>query len=379
MDSIDRRALLLGALAAASAGTLAGCDRSAVRSAGPSVSITSPTTTSASPTTVADTRPRWPLTGRLVKDPAATHHAAVAVKVPDNKDEHPQVGIDAADIVFVELDGYRDASGYAGTRLVPLFHSRMPADVAPVRSIRPVDVPLLSPADAIIGNTGGAGWVLNYVRHYGAHLDGMLSYVNTVGTGSYSIDRARVRYLGGQAYYDRAVVCHPKVLARQTTLFRSGPPEAYFPFATGRTTPSTAAGRAARTLHVPWKQGDTYDMGYTYDRRTGRYLRSMPWGPHVLADGTRVSTDNVLVIRARQHYAKIYRGSGHDEPIHDIVDAKGTFAYAHGGRYVSGTWAKAAVTDRFTFRLADGSPLVMAPGQTFVELVRDTAHLRITG
>lgn len=377
MDSIDRRALLFGSLAAASAGALAACSGPGQELSATSSAPTSRATTS-SPTTAADTRPRWPLTGRLVKDATATHHAAVAVKVPDNKDEHPQVGIDKADIVFVELDGYRDGSGYAGTRLVPLFHSRMPDDVAPVRSIRPVDVPLLSPADAIIGNTGATGWVLNYVRHYGAHLDGMLSYLNTVGTGSYSIDQARVRYLGGKAYYDRAVVCHPKVLARQTTLFRSGPPHAYFPFATGTTTPSTDAGRAARTLHVPWKQGDTYDMGYTYDKRTGRYLRSMPWGPHVLANGTRVSTDNVLVIRARQHYAKIYHGSGHDEPIHDIVNAKGTFAYAHGGRYVTGTWSKAAVDDRFTFRLADGSPLAMAPGQTFVELARDTAHLRIT-
>ena len=29
-------------------------------------------------------------------------------------------------------------------------------------------------------------------------------------------------------------------------------------------------------------------MGYSYDRKTKRYRRSMPWGPHVLADGTRV-------------------------------------------------------------------------------------------
>ena len=95
-------------------------------------------------------------------------HAAVAVKVPDNRNEHPQRGIDEADIVFVELEGYRDAYGYSGTRLVPVFHSRMADSVAPVRSIRLVDIPLLSPMNALIGNTGAAPWVVNYVKRYRA-------------------------------------------------------------------------------------------------------------------------------------------------------------------------------------------------------------------
>jgi len=99
-----------------------------------------------------------------------------AVKVPDNRVEHPQRGIDSADIVFVQLDGYRDSSGHSGTRLVPVFHSRFPDSVEPVRSIRPVDIALLSPMDALIGNTGAASWVINYVKHYRAHLEGMLSY-----------------------------------------------------------------------------------------------------------------------------------------------------------------------------------------------------------
>ena len=66
-------------------------------------------------------------------------------------------------------------------------------------------------------------------------------------------------------------------------------------------------------------------MGYDYDKKTKRYLRSVPWGPHVLENGTRVSTDNVLVIKAKQHYGKIFRGRGHDEPLHDIINARGRF------------------------------------------------------
>ena len=42
----------------------------------------------------------------------------------------------------------------------------------------------------------------------------------------------------------------------------------------------------------------------------------------MLENGTRVSTDNVLVIKAKQHYGKIFRGRGHDEPLHDIINAR---------------------------------------------------------
>src|SRR4051812_21636144 len=207
MDSLDRRTLLLGMLGVAGTAAVAGCSGDSPKHA--STPTSAPPTPTPTPTVTADTRPRWPLSGRLLQNPAALKHAAVAVKVPDNKNEHPQAGLDQADIVFVELDGYRDSSGYSSTRLVPVFHSRMPDSVAPVRSVRPVDVPLFSPIGVIIGNTGATGWVGKYAKHYGRYIESTLSYMATRGSGSYSIDPARVRTYQGNTYYDRAVVCHP--------------------------------------------------------------------------------------------------------------------------------------------------------------------------
>jgi hypothetical protein len=376
MQRIGRRAALLGLVGAA----VAACSKPKPPAIAPT-SAPPPTPTpqpSATPTPVpsVDGRPRWPLTGKLLEDKSKARHAAVAVKVPDNQFEHPQRGIDEADIVFVELEGYQDAAGHSGTRLVPVFHSRMAETVIPVRSIRPVDIPLLSPMDAIIGNTGAAPWVVNYVKHYRAHLEGELSYMNTVGTGSYGTDPSRVYTFNGQTYYDRATTCHPKVLAKQTKRFRSGPPQLYFPFASSRKEVSAAQGKRARTIKVPYK-GDDYFMSYRYDKKTKRYRRSMPWGPHVMADGAQVAPDNVLVIKAKQHYGKIFRGRGHDEPLHDIINTKGTFFYFNRGRYVTGTWSKGKVEQPFQFTLADGKPFKMAPGQTFVELPDTKAKIRV--
>jgi hypothetical protein len=386
MTKISRRAALFGLGGAGLAGIGAvgfGLSRSSKAPAAtpdPVPTTPSPTppapTTKPRPTPPVDSRPRWPLTGVLLKDPDKARRAAVAVKVPDNKYEHPQHGIDKADIVFVQLEGYLDADGYSGTRLMPVYHSRMADTVEPVRSIRPVDIPLLSPINAIIGNTGAAKWVINYVKHHRKHLEGMLSYMNTLGTGSYGTDQSRVYTYQGQTYYDRATVCHPGVLAKQTKRFRKGPPRSYFPWASSTGEVSTLEGKKAREIKVPYK-GDGYQMTYTYDKKSKTYLRSMPWGPHVMADGTRISVDNVLVIKAKQHFGKIYKGGGHEEPLHDIINTRGTFYYAHRGRYVTGTWKKAGVAAPFEFILADGTPLKMATGQTFVELPDDGAKVRI--
>ena len=371
MQRFSRRAALLGVVGAG----LAACSRPKPRRR-----TTAPSATAAPPSPSdepsVDTRPRWPLSGKLLKRKKDARHAAVAVKVPDNRNEHPQRGINEADIVFVQLDGYRDGAGHSGTRLMPVFHSRMPETVTPVRSIRPVDIPLLSPMNALIGNTGAAPWVMNYVTHHRKHLEGRLTYLNTRGTGSYGTDPARVYTYNGQKYYDRATTCHPKVLAKQTKRFRAGPPQLYFPFASSRAEVSAAQGKRAKSILIPY-QGDDYYMGYRYDKKSKHYLRSMPWGPHLLADGTQVSADNVLVIKADQSYGKIFKGGGHDEPLHDIIDAEGEFTYLNRGRYVSGTWRKGGVAEPFTFELADGSPFRMAPGRTFVELPDTGSKLRI--
>ncbi|MFZ0530897.1 MAG: DUF3048 C-terminal domain-containing protein [Propionicimonas sp.] len=381
---MSRRTAMMGAIGVAGAAVV-GCATEPSKRPVPAASATSPdaSATTASPAPTEDPTPRWPLTGKVLKDPEDAQRIAVAVKVPDNKGEHPQMGLDKADIVYVELDGYPAAVGQSGTRLVPIYHTNYADAVNPVRSVRPVDVPMLSPITGIIGNTGGFGWVLKYFAEFTEYLEIKKNYMATKGTGSYSILSNRVRTLNGNTYYDRAVACHPEVLAKQTKKFSDGPQQNYLPWAASDDEVSTeVSGKPAGFVSVPWKQGNTYNMSYTYSAKKGRYLRSMPWGKHVLADGTRVSCDNVLIIKAKQVFGRISVNgkinanyAGHDEPIHDIVNSRGSFYYAHGGKYVTGTWSKGDVQEPFVFTLADGSPLKVAPGQTFIELPDKSAKI----
>ncbi|NHB84267.1 DUF3048 domain-containing protein [Tessaracoccus sp. HDW20] len=113
------------------------------------------------------------------------------------------VGIDSADIVIVQPNG--DGS----TRLVPVFQSRYPEAVGPVRSLRPADVPLLSPIFPLVANTGAADWVLAYIDANSERLERM-TYLEVKKTGAMSVDKARLYKAGGKTQYDRAIQAHPR-------------------------------------------------------------------------------------------------------------------------------------------------------------------------
>lgn len=381
MSQIARRTLITGSLGLAAL-SAAGCSGTAstsqpassapgtmdTPSVGPSSASPAPTTPSPS---AVDTRPRAPLTGRLISDPSKLDHPAVAVKVPNLQREYPQLGIDAADIVFVE------PNGPSYTRLCAVFHSSFPAAVNPIRSVRPADIALLSPMRPVFANTGAMQWVVNYLHHYAQFIEDK-PYSAMTGTSAYGIDGSRVYQIAGKSYYDKAVVAHPAQLAKLATRLRK-PPQRYLPFALTDAEISTAKGKPASSVAVPYGSGHSYDMSYTYDSRSRTYLRSEPWGRHVTANGVRIAADNVLVIRAHWRMGKIYSGTGGNDPVVELTNASGSFFYLHGGRYVTGTWTKGSVDALFSFTLADGSPLKVAPGKTWIELPQKDADVRIKG
>lgn len=364
MNNLSRRAVLLGALGVAGA-SLVGCTSDQDPSEPPSESPTPE-----SPTPSKDTRPRAPLTGALVTNAAALKHAAVAIKVPNLRFEYPQIGLNEADIVFCQ------PNGDAYTRFCAVYHSKFPKNVNPVRSMRPVDVPLLAPMRPVFGNTGAADWVEKYVAANSKYLES-LPFMSVQGTGAYTIDRKRVYTVNGRREFDRAVVAHPEVLRKLAKRMKA-PPAMYLPFATGTDKVSTESGKAAKTIAIPYSRGNTYDMSYSYDAQNKLYLRSEPWGPQIMQDGQRVTADNVLIIRARWYMGKIFPGGGAADPVVEIVDKKGSFFYFHGGKYVVGVWSKGGVAEPFKFTCQDGSPLKIAPGRTWIELPQLGADIRTT-
>lgn len=336
-------------------------DRGPVPTATPTLTTPSPSP-SPGPNTTSSRTPKTritaPLTGLPVTRGTNLDHPAVAIKISDVRQAHPQVGVDQADIVFTE------PIGVAYTRLLAVFHSHLPAIVGPVRSVRPPDVPLLSPMEPVFGNTMGARWVVRYVDSVG-HLDN-LGTLRVSGSGAYVLNNGRPQ--------PDNVFVKPKTLMGLSKLHK--PPAPYFSYANGLASASAArADGPGSSVVVPYGAG--YNMTWTYDAARKRYLRSEPWGPHTMQDGTRISAANVLVLKVASSVGKIGNRSGAPVPILKLTNGSGRFVAFAGGHSIKGTWSKAAVTDRFVLRTDSGQPLRLAPGNTWVELPGATAAVRI--
>ncbi|WP_166348664.1 DUF3048 C-terminal domain-containing protein [Phytoactinopolyspora limicola] len=290
-----------------------------------------------------------PLTGLPVDDPVVLERPAVAIKVSDVRQAHPQVGVDRADIVFAQ------PIGEAYLRLAAVFHSDLPASVGPVRSVRPADAALLGPLSPVFANTMGAGWVVEYTDSV-ADWDN-LGTSRMSGTGAYVLDPARPR--------PDHVFARPAILLDASD--RAEPPAPYFAYAGGAepTSAEQAAGPGA-SIEIPY--AGAWVVGWRYDAASGRYSRAQPWGPHVMADGTQISATNVVVIQVESVVDKLVDGHGAAVPVLQLVGGSGTFIAFSEGFSVTGTWTKGGANDPFEFRTDSGTELALLPGNTWVEL-----------
>jgi hypothetical protein len=288
---------------------------------------------------------RAPLTGvRTDKD---LEHPAVTVKISNTPDAHPQRGLGDADIVFVEpITG-------GTTRLAAIFHSKLPAEVGPVRSLRPMDAPLIGPTRGVIANTMAARWVLKYV-------DDVADLANLgtqrVPRGTYLLDDSRRA--------PNHVFAQPDKLLALTD--RTEPPRPYFRYSADIERASAhREGRRTRSVTIGY--GGSATATWTYDLGSARWLRAEKWSAHLLDEGGRVSADNVIVLRTKRDFG--FADAKASMTILDVINASGSLKLFTGDKVVSGRWSKGDVNEPFTFTAEDGSPLLLAPGTTWVECV----------
>ncbi|MCW5954236.1 MAG: DUF3048 domain-containing protein, partial [Propionibacteriaceae bacterium] len=317
---------------------------------------------------VVDTTPRWPLTGVPFQDgdEKKAARSVVAVKVPVEKRSFPHSGIDKADIVFVQAQG----KSYDITRLCAVYHSKFPDEgVNPVRSTRPVDVPLLAPLKGVLACTGAVPWVLKYVRKHKKYIELREKYGDR--TDRWKIWNPGGWWKGGNLS-DKSVVAMPKALSRDAKLAPDDIPPVYLQYAAPGEDPSTANGTDATQVTITYAGSakEYHRWAWKDDawKKSIRFQEGKTWYDWKVRKGNQVAAPNVLIVHCKWKMGVLDGYSGHKEPIYSIVDGSDKFLYFHDGKYVTGTWKKGKATDLFEFTLDDGSPLKMAPGRVWVEM-----------
>ncbi|WP_299960575.1 DUF3048 domain-containing protein [uncultured Modestobacter sp.] len=288
----------------------------------------------------------WPLTG--LESGTVPAHPALAVKIENSVDARPQTGLGAADVVWEQV-----VEGGI-SRYVAVYHSTLPPQLGPVRSIRPMDPAIAAPLHGLFAASGGQAGYVRDVADAGLQ-------VLTFDAGDDGFARIATRSAPHNVYVDT------QALLAQADATHLADPAPQFDLAT---TPDQAgavlAGTPASTLSLTLS--GVSRPQWTWSAPEARWLRAEGGTPAVEADGARLGAANVVVLRV-----DVVSTGGVDpagNPIPEIVLAgRGAALVASGGRTLPATWVKGGVADRVVLLGADGNPVRLAPGRTWVELV----------
>ena len=299
----------------------------------PSGGGTTPTTVGVTSTTTTIVA-REPLTGEVLGAP----RPALVVKI-DNVDAEPQSGLNQADIVFEEI-----VEGQA-TRFAAVFNSMEANPVGPIRSGRTQDVNLLlSLNDPAIVYSGANEAVNNALQGAGFEL---------LGEGTPGFFRRDDRPAPHNLYANLA--------ALWPQLASSGNAVPAFDYvAPGQEVAGTPVTFAEMMV-------GSYNVRWDWDAVQGLFLRSQLGSPHELADG-QASADSVVVLVL--DYGTSPAGGG---PEANTLGTGAAVVYSDG-RKIEGTWSRDNPTEPFTLE-ANGQPILLAPGRTWVELVDEQHNL----
>jgi hypothetical protein len=273
---------------------------------------------------------------------------STAVMIENSPDARPQSGILEAGVVHEML-----VEGGI-SRFMVVYQEGQPGRIGPVRSARPPYLDFLLPYDAGYAHAGGSGEALAQIRALGIKdLDH--------GANGGAFQRDNNRYAPHNLYTSRA-----QLLAAQTS--RGWGTSTYTGFPRKAEKPSEAPNARGIDLAL---SGFLYNPRFDYDAATNSYKRSMAGRPHVdETSGAQLSPKVVVALVSPHHYAGIYS-------VYQLTGSGKAYIF-QDGMVTEGVWEKAGRNNQIKFGDANGAPLGLNPGQTWITLVSTADQVKIT-
>lgn len=290
-----------------------------------------------------------PLTGEQIEVGALTA-PSLAAKIDNHPLARPQIGLDRTDIVFEEL-----VEGGL-TRYVAVWHSDVPAEIGPIRSIRPMDPDIVSPLGGIIAYSGGQQRFVDLMRS-----------TNVYNAIHGQADTGAVMYRGTNAAAPHNVIVRaPELIGQHADL---SAPQQLFPFATSAAA-ATAAVDGSPVAGASMVFGSLASPSWSWDAASGTWLRTMTGGaPDMAASGARLSAVNLVILRVPVQVIQ-------DIPTTQLIGSGEAWVLT-GGKALAATWSKASREAPIRIVDANGLAVRLAPGNSWVELVPTSGSVTI--
>jgi hypothetical protein len=320
---------------------LAGCNNGGERVA----TTASPSPSASATTAPTPVKPRvYPLTGLPVVDNGRAMRPALSVKIDNVADALPQAGLNQADIVTdILVEG-------GLTRLMATFQSQDASRIGPIRSARPVDADLLRElGGGIFAYSGADPREIAPVR---AHSTAVL-LSNDANGHWFHRDHSRpaphnVFSSTGTLYQGGYALAHRKL----------GPPPQLFTYSA-----TPASTRVVTGVRLSFSGFST--CAWRWDGHG--YLRTQNGRRDLTADGSPVSTTNVVILSVTWRKTRIIDAAGNPDP-YVVVTGSGPAYVMRNGRLIVGHWVRPTYGKPMRLLDAAGRTIALAPGRTWLEL-----------
>lgn len=283
-----------------------------------------------------------PLTG-LQLEPAIADRPIRAIVIENHPDARPQSGLGEAGVVYEAL-----AEGGI-TRFLAFFLESQPAQLGPVRSLRPYFIDWAKEYAAPIAHAGGSAEAIGLVAPTGTKSLNALS-----GAYSGSFMRTRDRYAPHNLYTSTQLM--------DALLGRLGyaVPATFTPNTRQVDAPLAAPDRPKLIINYSYSG---YVVEYRYDAPSNSYARFLAGAPHVDRNlGKQIMVKNVVVLMTNT----TYQSSGH--AVMGTI-GQGSAIIFRDGTAIAGTWNKPSREARTQLLDAAGKEIPLNIGNTWYSVV----------
>lgn len=294
--------------------------------------------------------PIYSVTSGRETDATTNSRPVYAVQIENSPEARPQSGLINADIVSEAI-----AEGGI-TRFNAIYHDNIPANLGPIRSLRPYYINWFRPYDAAIVHAGGSGEALSDIKTLGLKD---IDHGNSSGV----FRRVSNRYAPHNLYSTGQQILDLMTQRGYKSDVSSSLPRK-------KAEPSQTPSAKNISLNI---SRALYNANFTYDSASNTYLRAQGGSAHVDADTKQQIAPNVVVV-------PVMGRRTHPDRVHTVYDSigSGKVYVFQDGAVTEGTWTKPSREAQWELKDASGNIIKLNPGQTWFTMIESADRVSFT-
>lgn len=279
-------------------------------------------------------------------------YQAFGIIIENTSSARPQSALGLADIVYENA-----VETYSITRFLAIYASEHPAKVGPVRSSRIPFVRMIQEWGLPYAHFGSAATGQGDAKSLVESIDVPIRFDGHKGINHEFYSRDSARKAPHNAYFNAedALVKIPELEYEKLFDFDES---------------SNIDQQDASTVSFRYSSGN--QVRYAYDSENKNYLRFINDKPMLDAYmNEQIRVTNIIALHAPHTTAESVQ--------YVLVDflGEGKAEYFVNGKYEEGSWKKASYEERTEYFDSAGNPIVLLPGNTWIQVVHDKVKITI--